>query len=205
MLRRLLLLSGISLFAASSALAQSTLSGDAAVVSEWKGQDRGDGSGSYELTTTLKSGLIEMVHALTAERNVEQEVTTTEHIRVLENGFEKGRAESDPTGLGPWATAFTSYVVPFGVDLSGAPRSNYRPSDGRVKDIVHSVVPDAKVSSRRASDGRTTAEVEITGTLPADELADKFLAIRQAFREAEVGLARLRIRGTASAPAPVTE
>ena len=205
MLRRLFLLCGISFAAASSALAQSTLTGDAVVVSEWKGQDRGDGSGTYELTTTVTSGLVEMVHELTADRSVEQEVSMTEFMRVLENGSEKGRATSDPTGLGPWSGPFVAYVAPFDVDLSGAPRRNYRPSDGRVKEIVHSVVPDAKASTRRASDGRTSAEVEVTGTFPANELAEKFLAIRQAFREAEVGLARLRIRGTASAPTPVTE
>ena len=205
MVRHSLLLAILSLSAAASASAQSTITGDVVVVSEWKGQDRGDGSGTYELTTTVSTGLLELVHALTATRNVEQEVASTEYMRVLENGSEKARGTSDPGALGPWAGPFVAYVVPFDVDLTGVPRRNYRPSDGRVKEIVHSVVPEAKVSTRRASDGRTSAEVQLEGTFPADVLAEKFLAIRRAFREAEVGLARLRIRGTASAPTPATE
>jgi hypothetical protein len=63
------------------------------------------------------------------------------------------------------------------------------------------VIPEAKVSTRRASDGRTTAEVGISEPQAADALAEKFLAIRRAIREADIGLARLRIRGTATAPA----
>ena len=197
---RILLFLFVLLGAAAPGLAQFSFGSEVAVLSEWKGHDKGDGSGSYELVTTFTSGSIVAEHAQTATRDVMQEVTTTETMRLVENGTERARAGSDPTALGPWSDTFVAYVVPFGVDLSGAPRRNYRPNDKLVKEIVVGVVPDAKVSSRRATDGRTTAEVEILGTHPANELAEKFLAIRGAFRDAEVGLARLRIRGTASAP-----
>jgi hypothetical protein len=57
------------------------------------------------------------------------------------------------------------------------------------------------VSSRAASDGRTSAVVEIPGVLPIAELALQFVGIREAFHDAEVGLAKLQIKGHATASA----
>jgi hypothetical protein len=175
--------------------------GPVAVVSECRGEDRGDGSGLYSLVTTVAGGAVSLEHALTATRAVDGETSSTEVLRLLEDGKERASAGSDPGALGAWSGAAIGYVLPFGPDLSAAPRRNYRPSARVVREIVQSVVPEAKVSTRRGSDGRTSADVEVPGPQPVDALAEQFLAIRQAIREADIGLARLRIRGTATAPA----
>jgi len=172
-----------------------------AVVSEWQGIDRGDGSGHYSLVTTISEGAISLEHTLTATRAVDGETSSTEAMRVLEDGRERASAGSDPGGLGTWSGAAIGYAIPFDTDLSAIPRRNYRPNDRLVRETVQSVEPEAKVSTRRATDGRTAAEVTIPDPQPAGALAEKFLAIRRAFREADIGLARLRIRGTATAPA----
>ncbi len=204
--RTLLALGALALTGgASIAPAQSTFDGTVSVLSEWKAQDRGDGSGTYQLANTVTGGSIVLEHNLSANRDVQQEITITEAMRLMENGSERAHAGGDPTALGPWADTAARYVLPFAVDFSGVPRRNYRPNDRLVKTLVQSVVPEAKISTRAATDGRTTAEVEIPGTFPVNVLAEKFLGIRQALREAEVGLAKLRIRGTASAPEPAPE
>ena len=175
--------------------------GPVVVVSEWRGQDRGDGSGSYTLTTSATSAGVTLEHAISAERNVEQEISDEETLRVLEGRAEKARAGSDPAALGTWSQAAIDYVIPFALDFEPAKRTNYRPNDRKVRELVQSVVPEAKVTTRAGSDGRTTAEVTIEGDRPVDELAEAFVGIRRAFRDAEIGLARLKMTGRASAPA----
>ena len=85
------------------------------VVSELRGQDRGDGSGSYALTTTLTdaSSDVTLRHELTAERTVEGEVVSGESLLVLEGGQERYRSESDPAGLGPYAVHATTWALQF--------------------------------------------------------------------------------------------
>lgn len=167
------------------------------IITEWKGQDRGDGSGSYELVTTATDRALGIAIEIrnTIERSADGEETTEEERRVME-----GKTERAKGNLGTWSEAAEAWVAPFQTEFAGAARKNYRPNDKRVKEIVISVVPEAKVSTRAASDGRTVADVEVPGTHPADDLASRFQAIRQAFRDADVGLAKLRIHGTASAP-----
>ncbi|MFN2384502.1 MAG: hypothetical protein ABR559_09640, partial [Gemmatimonadota bacterium] len=66
---------------------------------------------------------------------------------------------------------------------------------------IQAVVSAAAVSTRRGSDGRTTATVDLPEARPADALAADFLAIRQALRAADLGMAKLRITGRALPPA----
>ncbi|HUF89143.1 MAG TPA: hypothetical protein VMR66_04090 [Gemmatimonadota bacterium] len=174
------------------------------VVSEWTGQDRGNGSGSYHLKTRVtdtREG-VTIEHDLTAERTVEQEIETTESLVVLEGKVEKARSSSDPAPLGAWSETAIAYVLPFDLEFSTDPRKSYRPRDKQVADLVRSVVPDARVSTRAASDGRTTAVVEIPGVLPVQVLAAHFVGIRTAFRDAEIGLAKLQIKGRADTSLP---
>lgn len=174
----------------------------AQVVSELKAQDRGDGSGSYELVTrvTDPGSQITIEHALRSDRDVMGEVTEVESMRVLEGDAERAKAGSDPTALGHWSEYAVAWAIPFANEFAGDPRRNYRPQERRVREVVQGVVPDAKVSTRAASDGRTTADVEIPGEHSVTELARTFVEVRVAIREADMGLARLRIRGRATAP-----
>ena len=175
------------------------------VVSEWTGQDRGDGSGSYRLLTRVTDGGAEMTieHELSAERDVKLEVHSSESLRVLRGDEETARAESDPAALGVWADPAVAYAIPFDLEFSSNPRKSYRPRDKQVADLVHSAAPDARISTRAGSDGRTMAVVEIPGVLPVQDLARAFVAIRQAFADADVGLAKLQIKGRAEATPPV--
>ncbi|MGH7549557.1 MAG: hypothetical protein ACREK3_02260 [Gemmatimonadota bacterium] len=174
------------------------------VVSEWQGEDRGDGSGSYRLVTTLTdpSSEVSLRHELSAERDVDGELTTNEHLTVLEGGDERYRAESDPSALGPYALHATSWAIPFDVEFHPDPRGSYRARQEQLAEVVHSVVTDAEVSARGGSDGRTSATIEIPGEHAADVLARQFVGIREALREADLGLAKLVIKGQATAPVP---
>jgi hypothetical protein len=169
------------------------------VTSEWTGQDRGDGSGTYHLVTRVtdsRSGLT-IRHELEAVRGVDLVVTSTETLSVLEGDDEKAHAGADPSALGAWAEPAIAYALPFDTEFNTEPRKSYRPRDRQVTEIVRSAAPDAEVSSRAGSDGRTSAVVEIPGVLPIAELAERFVGIRKAFRAADVGLARLQIKGQA--------
>ncbi|MGH7570507.1 MAG: hypothetical protein ACREMK_01500 [Gemmatimonadota bacterium] len=173
------------------------------VVSEWRGQDRGDGSGSYSLLTTLidPSSDVSIRHELTAERNVDGELASSELLTVLEGGDERYRSESDPSALGPFAAHATTWAIPFGLEFHPDPRGSYRPREERVAEVIHSVVADAELSVRSGSDGRTSATIEVPGEHAADVLARHFVGIREALREADLGLAKLVIKGQATAPA----
>lgn len=173
------------------------------VVSEWRGEDRGDGSGSYTLVTSLTDASNDVVirHELASERRVDGGIESNESLIVLEGGQERYRAESDPTELGPYVTPATAWVIPFDLEFKPDSRSNYRPQQKRIAEVAHSVVPDAKVSTKSASDGRTIATIEIPDSQPVEALAQRFVAIRTALREADLGLAKLVIRGSATAPA----
>lgn len=175
------------------------------VVSEWTGQDRGDGSGSYRLITRVTDTRAGMTiqHQLAADRDVQLEVESSESLSVYEGESETAHAESDPTALGVWAEPAIAYAIPFDVEFSTDARKSYRPRDRQVEELVHSAAPDARVSTRAASDGRTMAVVEIPGVLPVAELARMFVGIRQAFADADVGLAKLQIKGQADASASV--
>jgi hypothetical protein len=170
------------------------------VTSEWTGQDRGDGSGSYHLVTRVtdsRTGTT-IQHELGADRSVDQEVESNESLRVLDGDTEKARVESDPSGLGAWAEPAVAYAIPFDTEFNSEPRKTYRPRDRQVTDIVRSAAPDARVTTRAASDGRTTAVVEIPGVLPVADLARTFVDIHKAFHNADVGLAKLQIKGRAT-------
>jgi hypothetical protein len=169
------------------------------VTSEWTGQDRGDGSGTYRLVTRVKDSRsgVTIQHELAATRDVQLVVTSTETLSVLEGDDEKAHAGSDPSALGSWAEPAIAYALPFDTEFNTEPRKSYRPRDRQVAEIVRSAAPDAKVSSRAGSDGRTSAVVEIPDVLPVAELAERFVGIRKAFRSADVGLARLQIKGRA--------
>ena len=171
------------------------------VVSELRGQDRGDGSGSYTLVTSLRdaSSDITLRHELTSERTVEGEVVSKELLMVLEGDQERYRSESDPEGLGPYAVHATTWAIPFDVEFHDEPRKNYRAQQKKVAEIVHGVVPDAKISTKSGSDGRTTAMIEVPGSHPVDVLAQRFVGIREALYEADLGMAKLVIKGTAIA------
>lgn len=175
------------------------------VVSEWTGQDRGDGSGSYRLTTRVTDSRAGMTiqHQLAADRNVRLEVESTESLSVYQGETETAHAESDPTALGAWAEPAIAYAIPFDVEFGSEPPKTYRPRQRQVEEIVHSAAPDARVSTRAASDGRTMAVVEIPGVLPVTDLARMFVGIREAFADADVGLAKLQIKGQADASASV--
>ena len=88
------------------------------------------------------------------------------------------------------------------VRSAGQPVATGHPWDAvdRVAEVAQSVVPDAKVSTKSGSDGRTTATIELPGSHPADVLAQRFVGIREALYEAELGMAKLVIKGTAVAP-----
>jgi hypothetical protein len=172
------------------------------VVSELRSQDRGDGSGTYALMTTLTDASSEVTlrHELTSERTVEGEVISKELLLVLEGDKERYRSESDPAALGPYAVAATTWAIPFDVDFHDEPRKNYRAQQKKVAEIVHAVVPDAKISTKSGSDGRATAAIEVPGSHPVDLLAQRFVGIRDALYEADLGMAKLVIKGTAIAP-----
>ncbi len=173
------------------------------VRSEWVGQDRGDGSGSYRLTTQVtdeRAGWT-IQHELSAERGADLETTSTESLKVLEGDQETASAESDPAALGQWAGPAVEFAIPFDVEFNTDPRKSYRPRQKQVEELVHSASPEARVSTRAASDGRTSATVEIPGVQPVAELARQFVGIRQAFRDADVGLAKLQIKGQADTSA----
>lgn len=172
------------------------------VVSELRGQDRGDGSGSYALATSLidPSSDVTLRHELTTERTVEGEVVSKESLLVLEGDQERYRSESDPSALGPYAMHATTWAIPFDVEFHSDPQKNYRPPQKMIAELVQAIVADAKVSTRAGSDGRTSATVEVPGSHPADVLARHFVGIREAIHEADLGLAKLVIRGTAVAP-----
>ena len=178
------------------------------VVSELRGQDRGDGSGSYALVTSLTdaSSDVTLRHELTTERTVEGEVVSSESLLVLEGDQERYRSESDPSALGPYAMQATTWAIPFDVEFHPDPRTNYRPQQKKIAELVEVIVPDAKVSTKAGSDGRTSATIEVPGSHPANLLAQHFVGIREALREADLGLAKLVLKGTAVAPGePVAE
>ena len=56
------------------------------------------------------------------------------------------------------------------------------------------------MSTKSGSDGRTTATIEVPGSHSVDVLAQRFVGIREALYEAELGMAKLLIKGTAAAP-----
>lgn len=173
------------------------------VVSEWTGQDRGDGSGSYRLTTRVTDGRAgwTIQHQLAAERAPDMQLTSTESVKVLQGDQEMASAESDPAALGQWADPAVAYAIPFDVEFNTDPRKSYRPRQKQVEELVHSASPEARVSTRATSDGRTNATIEIPGVLPLAELAQQFVDIRKAFRDADVGLAKLEIKGQADTAA----
>ena len=194
---------GLSLVLLSSAAAQSVADfgrSTVEVVSEWRGQDRGDGSGSYSLVTILTdpSSKVVMRHELGSERDVEGQVSSKELFVVFEGGDERYRAESDPVALGPFEAAATAWVLPFDAEFHPDPRSNYRAQQKRIAEVVHAVAAEAKVSTKGASDGRTTATIEIPGEHAAGDLARRFVGVRQALREADLGMAKLIIKGKAT-------
>lgn len=172
------------------------------VVSQSEAVDRGDGSGSYHLVTTAtdKALGISVQHELGTERDGYGEVREMEALRALEGKEELYRGESDPSALGPWSDAALTYAVPFDLDYHTDARSNYRPRDKQLKQIVQVVVPNAQVTTRAASDGRTSATIRLPDVQAADELAKQFVGIRVALCEAGVGLAKIRIEGKAVAP-----
>lgn len=201
-----LVLLGAVLLAPAAARAQTAPAFEGAtldVSSEWVGQDRGDGSGSYRLTTRVTDGgagwTIE--HELAAERGVDLETTSTETIRVLQGDEEMASADSDPAALGQWSSPAIAYAIPFDVEFNTDPRKSYRPRQKQVEELARSAAPEARVSTRSASDGRTSATIEIPGVHPVVELARQFVGIRQAFRDADVGLAKLQIKGQADTSA----
>jgi hypothetical protein len=201
-----LVLLGAVLLAPAIGRAQTAPAFDGAtldVSSEWVGQDRGDGSGSYRLTTRVTDDQAgwTIQHELAAERAPDLEITSTETLKVLEGDEERASAESDPAALGQWADPAVAYAIPFDVEFSTEPRKSYRPRQKQVEELVRSASPEARVSTRSASDGRTSATVEIPGVLPVAELARQFVGIRQALRDADVGLAKLQIRGQADSSA----
>jgi hypothetical protein len=126
-----------------------------------------------------------------------------EQVADCEGESETAHADSDPTALGDWAEPAIAYAIPFDVEFRTDARKSYRPRDQQVEDLVHSAAPDARVSTRSASDGRTMAVVEIPGVLPVEDLARMFVGIREAFADADVGLAKLQIKGQADASATV--
>lgn len=172
------------------------------VVSELRGQDRGDGSGSYALVTSLTdaSSDVTLRHELSTERTVEGEVVSEESLLVLDGDKELYRSESDPAALGPYAVHATTWAIPFDVEFHPDPRKNYRAQQKKVAEIVKAIVPDAKVSTKSGSDGRTSASIEVPGSHPADVLARHFVGIREALHEADLGMAKLVIKGMAVAP-----
>lgn len=192
----------VTLAAPALARAQSSAAFEEAtldVTSEWTGQDRGDGSGTYRLTTRVtdsRAGLT-IQHELMADRKVDQQVESSESLRVLEGDSEKAHAASDPSQLGVWANAAIAYAIPFDTGFDAEPRKTYRPRDKQVAELVRSAAPDAKVTSRASSDGRTTAVIEIPGVTPVSDLAHQFVEIHKAFRDADIGLAKLQIKGRA--------
>lgn len=186
------------------AVAQTTAFGPGPVeiVSEWSSLDRGDGSGEYQILTAATDPAtgVTIEHDLSSERSMDGEVTSSESVRVLAQGDERARATSDPAALGSWSEPAIGYAIAFGADFSPEARSNYRPQDKRVREVIQAAVPAAVVSTRRGSDGRTTGTVELPEARPADALAADFLAVRQALRAADLGLAKLRITGRALPP-----
>ena len=177
------------------------------VISESEAVDRGDGSGSYHLITTAtdKSLGVSVQHELDTERDGYGEVHEREALRALEGKKEQYHGESDPSALGPWSDAVLTYAMPFDIDFHTDARSNYRARDKHVKQIVHVVVPNAQVTTRAGSDGRTSATIRLPDVQPADELAKQFVAVRVALCDAGVGLAKVRIEGLAVAPQGNTE
>ena len=59
---------------------------------------------------------------------------------------------------------------------------------------------NAEITTRGGSDGRTRATIRLPDVQPVNELAKQFVAIRTAFHDAGVGLAKMRIEGKAIAP-----
>ena len=202
---KLVLLGAVAL-APAVARAQTVPAFDGAtldVSSEWVGQDRGDGSGSYRLTTRVTDGRAgwTIEHELAAERGVDLETSSTETLRVFQGDEEMASADSDPAALGQWSNPAVAYAIPFDVEFNTDPRKSYRPRQKQVEELARSAAPEARVSTRSASDGRTSATIEIPGVHPVAELAQQFVGIRQALRDADVGLAKLQIKGQADTSA----
>lgn len=177
-------------------------SSEVEVVSESEAIDRGDGSGSYHLVTTAtdKSLGISVQHELGTERDGYGEVREEEALRALEGKEELYRGESDPSALGPWSDAALTYAVPFDVDFETDSPSTYHAREKQIKQIVQAVVPNAEVTTRGGSDGRTRATIRLPDVQPANDLAKQFVAIRAALHDAGIGLAKMRIEGMAVAP-----
>lgn len=177
------------------------------VVSQSEAIDRGDGSGSYHLVTTAtdKSLGISVQHELGTKRDGYGEVREEEALLALEGKKELYRGESDPSALGPWSDAALTYAVPFDLDFWTDSPSTYHARDKKVKQIVQAVVPNAEITTRGGSDGRTRATIRLPDVQPVNELAKQFVAIRAAFHDAGVGLAKMRIEGRAVAPQEATE
>jgi hypothetical protein len=172
------------------------------VVSQSEAVDRGDGSGSYHLVTTAtdKALGISVQHELGTERDGDGEVREEEALRALEGKEELYRGESDPSALGPWSDAALTYAVPFDRDFWTDSPSTYHARDKQVKQLVQAVVSNAEITTRGGSDGRTRATIRLPDVQPVNELAKQFVAIRTAFHDAGVGLAKMRIEGKAIAP-----
>lgn len=187
----------ILLVAAPAVAQQSFADGPVQVVSEWTTLDRGDGSGAYSLVTSAAAGDFKVEHSLQATRSVRQDVAETELVRVLQGGRETARSGSDPSVLGAWGEVALTWTIPFDLGYDAAPRKTYRLNDKKVREIVTAVLPDARVTTRAGSDGRLAAQVEVPGVRPVDQLAAAFAAVRAAFDDAGVGIARLKIQGAA--------
>ncbi|MEJ2152074.1 MAG: hypothetical protein P8Y29_03755, partial [Gemmatimonadota bacterium] len=177
------------------------------VVSQSEAVDRGDGSGSYHLVTTAtdESLGVSVQHELGIERDGYGEVREEEALRALKGKEELFRGESDPSVLGPWSDAALTYAVPFDLDFWTDSPSTYHARDKQIKQIVQAVVPNAEITTRGGSDGRTRATIRLPDVQPVNELAKQFVAIRAAFHDADVGLAKMQIEGRAVAPHEATE
>ena len=92
-----LLIGFAALVPAAGAMAQTTPAFQGAtldVVSEWTGQDRGDGSGTYRLTTRVTDTRAGMTiqHQLAADRDVQLEIESSESLSVYVGESETAHA-----------------------------------------------------------------------------------------------------------------
>lgn len=172
------------------------------VVTIWEAEDKGDTSGKYRLVTsaTDERSKITLEHALSTERDAYGEEDSEEVLRALEGKEERFHGSSDPTDLGPYADAAMTYVLPFNLDYDTTPQTNYRVREKQAKEIIHGLAPAARVYTKAGSDNRTRVSVQVEEPMPADRLAELFVEIRDAFRDAGLGLAQLKLEGDALAP-----
>ena len=86
------------------------------------------------------------------------------------------------------------------------PRAIHRPSANPASSTPKIRSESSPGRAGAKSDGRTSATIEVPGSHPANLLAQHFVGIREALREADLGLAKLVLKGTAVAPGePVAE